>query len=214
MQSRLPFPNAIWSMAVYFMIFWLGLRNIERNFREDIRSGNIEMYLLRPIGYIWQKVLIQIGQGLIPLLSATILSVVVCYFFVGLPIVNVPLIYWILGLLVILILSQVLTTLIFVLCGLSGFWLDNSEPIYFVVSKFIMIFGGAWVPVAFFPKALQLFAEFSPFGASMSMSFAMYPNFAVHFPIIILNIIFWIIFCWILVNIVSRRAFEKLSVNG
>ncbi len=214
MQSRLPFPNAIWSMSVYFMVFWLGLRNIERNFRDDIRSGNIEMYLLRPIGYIWQKVLIQIGQGLIPLLSATILSIGACYFFVGLPIIDVSLTYWILGLLVILILSQILTTLIFVLCGLAGFWLENSEPVYFVVSKFIMICGGAWVPVAFFPKLFQIFSEFSPFGASMSISFAMYPNFATHFPIIVLNTVFWIIFCLILVYIVSRRAFKKLSVNG
>src|SRR5258708_6772004 len=62
LQSKLPFANAVWSMAVYFMVFWLGVRNIEKIFREDIRSGNIEIYLLRPIGYIWQKVLIIIGQ--------------------------------------------------------------------------------------------------------------------------------------------------------
>lgn len=214
MQSRLPFPNAVWSMAVYFMVFWLGVRNIERSFRNDIRSGNIETYLLRPIGYVWQKVLIQIGEGLIPFASALVLSIVVCYLFVGLPIVGVSIFSWILGLVIILILSQILTTLIFVLCGLSAFWLENSEPVYFVVSKLMMIFGGAWVPVAFFPKALQLFAEFSPFGAAMSISFAMYPNFASHFPIIILNTVFWIIFCVILVHIISKRAFKKLSVNG
>lgn len=214
MQSRLPFPNAIWSMAVYFMIFWLALRNIERNFRRDIESGNIEMYLLRPIGYIKQKVLVQIGEGLIPFLIATLLSIIVCYLFVGLPIIDTSATLWILGLVVILLFSQILMILIFTLCGLSGFWLENSEPIYFIVSKFIMIFGGAWVPVAFFPKALQLFAEFSPFGASMSISFAMYPDFATRFPFMIFNMIFWIILCLVLVNIVSKRAFRKLSVNG
>lgn len=214
MHSKLPFPNAIWSMAVYFMIFWLGLRNIERSFRDDIRSGNIEMYLLRPMGYIWQKVLIKIGEGIIPFLSATMLSITVCYLFVGLPIVNVSLGYWFLGLLLILTFSQILTVLIYVLCGLTGFWLDNSQPVFFIVSKFIMVFGGAWVPVAFFPKILQNIAEFSPFGASMSMSFAMYPDFGTHFPIIILNILFWSIVCLLLVQIVSRRAFKKLAVNG
>ncbi len=121
---------------------------------------------------------------------------------------------YILGVVVILVLSQILTILIYVLCGLSGFWLDNSQPVYFAVSKFIMICGGAWVPVAFFPKVLQLIAEFSPFGASMAISFAMYPNFVTHFPVIVLNITFWIIICLILVNVISKRAFKKLSVNG
>jgi ABC-2 type transport system permease protein len=213
-QSRLPFPNAIWSMSVYFIIFWLGLRNIERNFRDDIRSGNIEMYLLRPIGYIWQKVLIQIGQGFIAFVSATVLSIVVAYFIVGLPVINTSIGFWVLGLFILLILSQILVCLIFILCGLAGFWIENSEPIYFVVSKFMMIFGGAWVPVAFFPKGLQLFAEYSPFGASMALSFGMYPNFTERFPILAINNIIWILICIMLVVIISKRAFKKLAVNG
>lgn len=214
MQAKLPFPNAIWSMSMYFVVFWLALRNIEKIFREDIRSGNVEMYFLRPISYIWQKVFIQIGQGLIPFVSALFLSVVINYLIVGLPIMSMSIPVWIISLFIIFILSQILTALIFILCGLSGFWLQNSEPIYFVVSKLIMIFGGAWVPIAFFPKALQLFAEFSPFGASMALSYAMYPNFGERFLLLTLNIVFWILVCFILVNIVSRRANKKLAVNG
>ena len=80
MHSKLPFPNAIWSMSMYFVVFWLALRNIEKTFREDIRSGNIEIYMLRPISYIWQKVFIQLGQGLIAFIFALILSVGIDYF--------------------------------------------------------------------------------------------------------------------------------------
>ena len=213
MGSRLPFSNAIWSMSMYFVVFWLGLRNIEKIFRQDIISGNIELYLLRPINYVWQKVFVQIGQGLIPFISALILSIIVDYLIVGLPQMSMPLSAWILSLVIIFILSQILTAFIFILCGLSSFWLQNSEPVYFVVSKFIMIFGGAWVPIAFFPKALQIIAEFSPFGASMALSYAMYPNFAERFGIIVLNVLFWILVCGILVHIVSSRAMKKLSVN-
>ncbi len=214
LQSKLPLPNAVWSMAVYFMAFWLGVRNIERYFRGDILSGNIEMYMLRPVGYIWQKVFVLIGNGIIPFISATLISVVVSYSIVGLPVVGAPLVPWILGVIIIFILSQILNCLLCILCGLSGFWLENSEPVYFLVSKLIMIFGGAWVPVAFFPKALQTFAEFSPFGGAMSISFAMYPNFYERFPILVLNTVFWIIVSVILVRIVSLRAFKKLAVNG
>ena len=128
---------------------------------------------------------------------------------------SMPIPIWILSLFIIFILSQVLTCLMFILCGLSGFWLGgNSEPIDFIVSKLVMILGGAWVPVAFFPKALQLIAEFSPFGASVALSYAMYPNFAERFWILILNVSVWIIIFTIIVQIVSKRAIRKLSVNG
>ena len=213
LQFKLPFPNAIWSMAVYFMVFWLGVRNIERYFRRDIQSGNIEMYMLRPVGYIWQKIFVLLGNGLIPFISASFLSIVISYLVVGLPVVDTSLLFWLPGVFLILILSQILTCLLFVLAGLTGFWLDNSEPVHFLISKLIMIFGGAWVPVAFFPKTLQTFAELSPFGGSMAISFAMYPNFSEHFPLLILNVIFWIIVCFILVWIVSHKAFEKLAIN-
>jgi len=214
LHNRLPFSNAIWSMSMYFVVFWLALRSIERVFRDDILSGNIELYLLRPISYIWQKVFIQIGQGFISFCSATILSVIVDYFLVGLPTVNMPLWLWITSLVVIFILSQILTALIYVLTGLSGFWLHDSEPIYFVVSKIIMIFGGAWVPVAFFPKLLQLIAEFSPFGASVGLSYAMYPNFGEQFGILVIDLLFWIVVCGLAVKIISNRAYKKLAVNG
>src|SRR3989344_7494875 len=212
--SKLPFPNAIWSMSMYFVVFWLALRNIEKIFRYDILSGDVEVYLLRPIGYVWQKVFMQIGQGLMPFMWALILSVGVDYFIVGLPNMNMPIFLWIISLAVVFILSQTLTCLIFVLCGLSGFWLGNSEPIYFVVSKLIMVFGGAWVPVAFFPRALQVVAEYSPFGASMAISYAMYPNFGEHVGVLVLNTLFWIVICGVLVNIISKKAMQKLSVNG
>ncbi len=214
MGGKLPYANAIWSMSMYFVVFWLNLRNIQKGFRDDIKSGNIEVYLLRPISYIWQKVYIQVGQGMISFLLALVLSLSVSSLFVGMPEINMPVYLWIICLFVVFMLSQVLMCLIFILCGLTNFWLEDGEPVYFVISKFMMIFGGAWVPVAFFPKALQLIAEFSPFGAAVGITYAMYPNFGERFFILVLNISFWILVSLFLVNLVSKRASQKLAVNG
>lgn len=214
LNARLPFPNAIWSMAVYFMVFWLSVRNVERRIREDIVSGNIEMYLLRPIGYISQKVFVILGQGFVSFVSATILSVLVSYFMVGLPEINFSYTFWIFGIITTLIMSQIVTFLLFILCGLAGFWTENSEPFHFITSKLIMVFGGAWVPIAFFPKALQLFAQYSPFGGAMSLTYSMYPDFQERFPFLVASGVFWIIICLILVKVFSKRAFTKLAING
>ena len=214
LHAKLPFENAVWSMSIYFVFFWLGTRAIHKTFRDDIRSGNIEMFLLRPMGYIKQKVLTQLGQGLFSFVSALVLSVGVDYLIIGFPHIDTPVALWLPAVILIFILSQMLTFILMILCGLSGFWLQDSEPIYFVVSKFIMILGGAWVPVAFFPVVLQRIAEFSPFGASMSVSFAMYPDFAARFWPLCINLIFWTAVCGWFMYVVARRAFRNLSVNG
>lgn len=214
MGAKIPFSNAIWSMSLYFVVFWLNLRNIQRGFRDDIKSGNIEIYLLRPISYVWQKVFIQIGQGLVPFILALVLSVSINYFLVGMPEVSMPIYLWVFCLFIIFVFSQILMCLIFILCGLTSFWLEDSEPVYFVISKFMMVFGGAWVPVAFFPKTLQLIAEFSPFGAAVGITYAMYPNFSEHFWVLFLNILFWILVSLFLVGVVSKKASRKLAVNG
>lgn len=214
LQEKLPFQNAIWSMSIYFIIFALGLRNLQRAFKEDIRSGNIEIYLLRPMNYIWQKVLVQVGQGIIAFLSALVLTIIVNVLLVGGPIITMPLWMWIILMTILFLLAQVLTCLLLILCGLSGFWIDDSEPVYFVVSKLIMIFGGAWVPVAFFPKTLQLIATFSPFGASVATSYMLYPSASWNGFVLILDVLFWIAICWLLTWFISKRAFKRLAVNG
>ena len=159
-------------------------------------------------------VFVVIGQGLMAFLSAAVLSFLISYMLVGMPAIDVPTSAWLAGFIILLFLSQVLTFLLFTLCGLAGFWIENSEPFQFVVSKLIMIFGGAWVPVAFFPEAMQLIAQFSPFGGSMAISFAMYPDFSERFPLLALNAVFWIGVCLILVQVISKRAFNRLAVNG
>jgi ABC-2 type transport system permease protein len=199
---------------MYFALYWLGLRNIEKTIRDDIHSGNVEIYFLRPLGYLWQKIWIQLGEGLVPFITAALLSFLVNYFFVGLPTIDVSYGVWALGIVVIFFMSQTVTVLLFVLCGLAGFWIENSEPLYFVVSKLIMVFGGAWVPVAFFPKAVQIVAEFSPFGASASVIYAMYPNFSQHFVVMCLNMIGWSMILVIITYVVSRRAYRNMAVNG
>lgn len=213
-SQKLPFPNAIWSMSMYFVVFWFGLRNIQKTINQDILSGKIETFLLQPMHYLWQKTLSQIGEGLIPFFFGFTVSVIVNYFLVGLPVISTSILIWLVSVFVIFVLSQMLTLLIHILCGLAAFWVEDSEPIYFVVSKLIMIFGGAWVPIAFFPKYAQLFAQFSPFGASMALSSAMYPDFITRFSSMTVVILFWNFVCFVLVHVISKRAFRRLSVNG
>lgn len=213
-SNRIPLSNAIWSMSMYFVVFWLGLRELQKTFRKDILSGDVEVYLLRPMHYVWQKVIQQLGAGILPFTFALTTSFIISFLLVGFPVINTGPIIFIVLIIIIFILSQILTAIIYIIAGLSAFWLQDSEPVYFIVSKLIMIFGGAWVPVAFFPHPLQVFAEYSPFGASLALSFSMYPNFSERFSFWVGINLFWIILLGILAYFLSKSAYKRLSVNG
>ena len=55
---------AVWSMFFYFPLLALRLREIPRNIERDIRTGNMEMFINKPINYIFYKILEQVGTGL------------------------------------------------------------------------------------------------------------------------------------------------------
>lgn len=214
LQERIPLANALWSMAVYYIVFWLSLRRIEQNMRKEILSGVVEVYLLRPMSYVYQKILAEIGNGIVPCIFATVLSVGMTYFLVGLPDVGMSVGWWVVTTILLFLVSQVMVALTYTLCGLAAFWMTDSEPVSFIVSKLTMILGGAWVPVAFFPHWMQLVAQYSPFGGTVAIAFAMYPNYGTQVWYLFGNCVFWILVLGFLVHIVSRRALKRLAVNG
>ena len=214
LAQKIPLSNAIWSISMYFVLFWMGTRRLSRLFKDDIQSGNVEIYLLRPMGYIKQKVLQTIGQHIYPFLMAVITSVVISYITVGLPVIQGSGFVFVLRIVALFVFSQVLLYSIYVFCGLTAFWLHNNMPIEQVIGKLIMVLGGAWVPIALFPEVIQKIAYFSPFGASAAVSFAMYPDSGVNFVRNVLVIIFWSLVFMVINYGMNKMALKKLSVNG
>ena len=54
----------------------------------------------------------------------------------------------------------------YMLIGLCSFFMEDSEALRWIYSKFDMVFGGNMLPLPFLPPLLQTFAFFSPFAAS------------------------------------------------
>lgn len=214
LSERIPLANALWSMSMYYVVFWLSLRRIEAAMRKEIQSGVVEVYLLRPMSYVYQKILTEIGNGIVPCIFATVISVGMTYILAGIPDVGMSVGWWIVSTVLLFLVSQIMVALIYVLCGLAAFWMTDSEPVFFIVSKLTMILGGAWVPVAFFPHWMQLVAQYSPFGGTVAIAFAMYPNYGTQVWYLFGNCVFWILVLGLFVQIVSRRALKRLAVNG
>jgi ABC-2 type transport system permease protein len=47
--------------------------------------------------------------------------------------------------------------------GMAAFWFDQSKSLIHLKWMSEGIFGGAWLPLYFFPQWLQIFAKFTPF---------------------------------------------------
>ena len=60
---------AAWSMFFYFVFSVFRLRDIAKEIMRDIRSGNVEVLLSKPISYLLYRIWWQIGSGLYSSLS-------------------------------------------------------------------------------------------------------------------------------------------------
>jgi ABC-2 type transport system permease protein len=118
------------------------------------------------------------------------------------------------GLIILFISGLVLSVIFYLLVGLTAIWLEDAEPVYWIVSKSIMLFGGAYLPIALFPPAAKLVAYYTPFGLTTAATRAFNIGFAEGWIKIFIMILIWIFILGILLFILQRAADKKLSING
>jgi ABC-2 type transport system permease protein len=201
------------SVSFYFVMFVFGIRQVYRDINEDVYSGKIELYLNKPINYIFYKLFYRAGMGVFDALFSFLTAIVLIHLFIGLP-ATLLLPEVILGGLVLFFLGAVLVGIIYSLVGVSSFWIENSEPVFWIVDKTAMILGGSYVPIALFPDFLQNLSLYSPFGAALFVTRIPYPNFISEILVLIFLQILWILCLGFLLAFLYRKARKQLSVNG
>jgi len=133
------------------------IRGIDR----ALKSGEIAIYLLRPVSYPLYLLASQTGDlaygVLVAVLPATLIAILIygilppaspAYgaFFVG---------YWVLSFLILFLFA--------VLFGLAAFWLMTAFSLEWLLQAILWIFGGGWIPFWFFPEPLGSIARHLPF---------------------------------------------------
>ena len=203
---------AAWSIFFYFIFLTLRLRDIPQAIMDDVKSGNIEMLLTKPFSYLYYRIIWQIGSGLYPFLVLCTTATTAMLVLVGLPATSgLTLLF---SLPVSFFLCLVLTSLLYSVLGLMAFWIEDILPLQWMLDKLIMALAGAYVPIAFLPKALQTLAIYSPFGAAYSIGSLAYPAWLSAWPKLFMIQIFWILFVGIVLLLLFRKAERQLSING
>lgn len=211
--SGVAYDVAAWNIFFYFIFSMLGLREIARFIMRDIRSGNVETLMSKPLSYLWYRIWWQVGSGLYSFLVTSVLGISALAFAVGIPdTMCTPL--FVLTFLLIFIGSMVLTLALYGIVGLLAFWMEEINPVFWIVDKTVMVFGGAYLPVALFPHLMYQFAAYSPFGASRLVSHTAYESWGSDWQLLVSIQYFWAVIFVIVFWRMFMRASEKVSING
>lgn len=208
-----PLSSAIWSIGAYFILLSFMVRRIYADISQEVRQGTIEMRLGKPYYYPFAAIAYRIGRGLPDVLLSCIATVFFLHLLVGWPPVTLSIV-WIIQVTLLLLGGLVSASFLYVLVGLSAFWLEDAEPVYWISDKFVMLLGGAYVPVLLFPAWLKTIAIWLPFGGFTFVAQAFHPSFNALWGQLFASQLLWTIVLGIAVALIFRRARARVSING
>ena len=206
------YSTTMWSMFIYFCIMILNIRRIDRLIMDDVKSGNIELFMNKPTSYLTLSFLKVVGQGLFSFLFISLLGTVIMLLFVGIPSVDLKI--FVPTFILSLVFGQILGLLIYGIIGLMAFFMQDNRPLHWIVDKFIMILGGSYLPISMFPPLLKWIAFLFPFGAVNFASSTVYASWNSEWLMRLGLQVIWIIIFGLLLGFVYKKSKKKAMING
>lgn len=198
------FTEVIWAMN--------SGRKLCKKISKDVKTGNVIYNINKPYNYIGYALSSHIGAQFIKSLVYIVLSIILGLLFTGMfPNINVLELLIVSGL---LLLAVLIGDLLVIAIGLLSFKIEDSNPVYWVYSKFILILGVLF-PIEYFPEYVRPFIKYSPVYATTTGPATLFVDFnyssaMLLFIMQILYLVLGILICLIM----YKRGVKKLNVNG
>ncbi|WP_304170949.1 ABC-2 family transporter protein [Phenylobacterium aquaticum] len=141
----------------------LSLPAVYLRFEDDIRSGGLEIHLLRPKPYLLQTLALGLGGGLARLAALGVTAILL----LALSGRAWPPLEGLAFLLVLGPLGLLVGVMLYALAGLAAFWARRTLPFQLIIQKLMFLLGGLFAPVTLYPAALAEVARASPFAAHL-----------------------------------------------
>jgi ABC-2 type transport system permease protein len=202
-----------WSIFFYFSFSILKLRDISKEIMQDVQKGNIEILFSKPIFYLSYRIWWQIGLGIYSFVIITLSMIIALIFIIGLP-PTMTIGIFIPTLILTFLCGIILSLFLYTIIGLLSFWIEDINPIFWIVDKTVMILGGSYLPIALFPTFMFKIALWSPFGASQFVTHTVYETWQTNWYQLIEIQLFWIVLLGLVVYFIFKKAKQKISVNG
>ena len=151
-----------YSLLVYFIQRGNTMMNIGESIKQDIKNGELNLYLTRPTNYIWSKWVFAVSGQLVNLLiSFVVLLAVLACIRIGfvLPADPKQMVYIILF----VILAYMLSFFIHCIIGLLSFWILETSSVSMILNATISILSGAIFPLNYLDNSISALIKYLPF---------------------------------------------------
>lgn len=214
-SGGLSYANAMWSVSVYFaFLLNLGIRNVFKIVDREVRTGVVEVNIIKPISYRLSKVCELLGKNAVEFLGQLVVLPLLLFVLVGAPDMSFMTPLGVLAFMLLTVLAMVSAASLFLTVGLTAFWLDDATPTYRIIDKLSLIFGGGFVPIALLPHVAQAFVRYSPFGVYAAPTQFFNQNIMPVLGATIVAAVAWSAALLVMCNYVWHRALVRIEVNG
>jgi len=182
-------------------VFWFSSpKEIVRKINEEVQKGVFDLRLLKPISILKQYLLEDLGKSLANFSVFFLLLYGMFFFLIG---NKINLIFLFVG----FSLSFLSYYFIFFTIGLFVFWIGDSSPLYWIISKLLMI--AQLIPHHYIPSHFQMIFDLLP-----GKYIVYYPAMIVLTGKIYVESVLYCIILFLLNTIILKSALKKLAVFG
>ena len=183
-----------------------------RKIVDDVKGGNIAYMINKPYSYIGYAISSHLGETTIKTIIAIIVGFAMGIFFLkDFPTLSLPAIIIVLlsGILAVLINSLLVTFI-----GLISFFIEDSNPIFWLYSKMILVLGVLF-PIEYFPGILAQIMRYSPIYVTCYGPAELFVDFNYSSSVeILISQIIYLIIGWIICYTLYKKGVKKLNVTG
>jgi len=183
-----------------------------RKIANDVRGGNIAYRINKPYSYIGYAVSSHLGETTIKTIIAIIVGFIIGLIFLKrFPILSIPSVVIVLlcGILAVLINSLLVTFI-----GLISFIIEDSNPIFWLYSKMILVLGVLF-PIEYFPGILAQIMRYSPIYVTCYGPAKLFVDFSYSLAIeILISQIIYLGISGLMCYTMYKKGVKKLNVTG
>lgn len=204
--------DMIWYLiAGEIIAFSMSGKYIVSGINDDIKSGKIAYILNKPYNYYLYSVINSMGEIVFKYIFTILSGTIIGILFLGVGSLSFAMIV---PLLISFLLSALMCSFLYAIIGLIAFWIEDSLPFYWIVSKTFLIFG-VFFPPEFFPKWLAPIIEYSPVYSMYSGTGKLMAQFSweLFFNVTLSQVVYITIFV-LLGFFVYSRGIRKVNING
>jgi ABC-2 type transport system permease protein len=200
--------QAVWSVSLV-QIIGQSSRYIYKEIQKEVKTGALSIKLNKPYDYIYSIISKSYIEGLFKMLVFIIVTTAFLFLVVGLPVMNISIVFWIL---ITSAFGLLLNILVEILIGLSTFWIENSDPVYWVLNRSAWLINGMMVPVALLPLWIKRLSTYYP----LSITFIAGRAFesGINYIFVLAVLILWVAVLLILSRIIYNKALQRLTIHG